>query len=1073
MEEARHLTTNTCAAAGLSTSTAATAAVSSSTNVLKAKSADRDLCGPASSFTLPAVLRATANESDGSVGSGSSAPPPLSLDLQRRDLTEDDSPGRKTAAASPNSSHPELLTHQIWKAPSVQQVWWPTTHGRTSSTSGGGAMTAAASSPSVVAVAAFPPGSELLSSRDSNDHEDTPLPAPNAASSSPPPSLTPRDRMDASMGSGDESYCGGSGVCSLSGTGRARLTTTRRKCGTAAAPRPPLPVILHTTEKDSRSDQGTMVTTTRSPAVATVAPGSGRPHEYNLGANPCADIQLTAATPCWASSLHDMLASSLATAAAATVTHAANHSHKDTNGAGTGSDAREQSSASRASPAQQAMREALVHILQRERVRALITRALSLWRLHHALRLHEPRRGGSEASAGTAVRKKLSPTPSVGQQDRGGAMSVTTTPRHAFSPSRHADAAALMPPALSAHPHPLIVDSLSFSSDHQCKSPTAPEGVFSATAESKEATGTSTSLLTWTPLGGMGPGVRCCGISTDEVGVYADADDEDGRRDQGDGVEASRHMDLQQRQQQRHHRDRRGAEGSSSLLDAAPPVDGASGHCGGLVIDAAFTAISMVPPLSAGGNASAKQSLSSSSHPLLHVPALEEVFSASLAQTPTAVSEPAFGTTEGTESPLSAPAVPLAETMARPASSRSDAAMSAAERRKIVVQHLLASNSPRNVSPHHGNTSFLAGGVGGSGATPSLEGSFSRQQSHSQSNIGVTVVQVGPLLRLHHPRSGAGSGAGLIASDSEDRSNSSLMHTPQGRQAGVASGFSGVWGSPRDCDSARSRSMTPLPMPLLSITTVPQVLAREAEDRLAVQAREEQRRSRLQRDMSAVMDQLMMAALRRRPSERGLHPSLRTSAVASPITGRSNDSSDDSFDDAELRGDGDGRGIDFAYACAMEAQSGSGARGSAEAIASVASAPRISAVSPSQAQPVTPWSARRRLNHNADVMDTQAYQQRNRRTEQESRVSDVTEERAWGSLSRDEEEANGMSTGLSERSMRALRSTRQWGAQVLDAIMIETGAEGNIDQVASTAPSLPPRSWSRLSHESRPDRKKR
>ncbi|KAG5488282.1 hypothetical protein LSCM4_08360 [Leishmania orientalis] len=1064
MEEARHPTTDTCSAAGLSTSTAATAAVSSSANVLKAKSAGRDLCGPASSFTLPAVLRATTNESDGSVGSGSSAPPPLSLGLQRRDLTEEGSPGRKTAAASsspqlsgpsayssprqqpaavgaasPNSSHPELLAHQIWKAPSVQQMWWPTSHGRTSSTSGGGAMTAAASSPSVVAVAAFPPGSELLSSRDSNGREDTPLPAPNAASSSPPPSLMPRDRMDSSMGSGDESYCGGSGVCSLSGTGRSRLTTTRRKCGTAAATRPPLPVILHNTEKDARSDEGTMVTTTRSPAVATVAAGSGRPHEYNLGANPCADIQLTAATPCWTSSLRDMLASSLATAAAATVTHAANHSHKDTNGAGTASDAREQRSASRASPAQQAMQEALVHILQRERVRALITRALSLWRLHHALRLHEPRRGGGEASAGTAMRKKLSPTPSVGQQDRGGAMSVATTARH----------------ALSAHPHPLTADSLSFSSDHQCKSPTAPEGVFSATAESKEATGTSTSLLTWTPLGGMGTGVRCCGISTDEVGVYADADDEDGRRDQGDGVEASRHMDLQQRQQQRHHRDRRGAEGSSSLSDAAPPVDSASHHCGGLVIDASFTAISMAPPLSAGGNASAKQSLSSSSHPQLHVPALEEVLSASLAQTPTAASEPAFGTTEGTEASLSA-----------------RAAMTAAERRKIVVQHLLTSKSPRNVSPHHGNTSFLAGGVGGSGATLSLEGSFSRPQSHSQSNMGVTVVQVGSLLRPHHPRSGAGSGAGLIASDSEDRSNSSL-HTPKGRQAGVASGFSGVWGSPRDCDSARSRSMTPLPMPLLSITTVPQVLAREAEDRLAVQAREEQRRSRLQRDMSAVMDQLMMAALRRRPSERGLHPSLRASAVASPITGRSNDSSDDSFADDEPRGDGDGRGIDFAYACAMEARSGSSARGSAEAIASAASAPRISAVSPSQAQPVTPWSARRRLNHNADVLDTQAHRQRNQRTEQESRVSDVTEERAWGSLSRDEEEANGMSTGLSERSMRALGSTRQWGAQVLDAIMIETGAEGNIDQVASTAPSLPPRSSSRPSHESRLDRKKR
>ncbi|KAG5487414.1 hypothetical protein CUR178_08500 [Leishmania enriettii] len=1065
MEEARHPTTDTCAAAGLSTSTAATAAVSSSTNVLKAKSAGGDLCEPASSFTLPAVLRATANESDGSVGSGSSAPPPLSLDVQQRDLTEEGSPGRKTAAASispqlsgpsayspprqqpatvgaasPNSSHPELLTHQTWKVPAVQQVWWPTSHGRTSSTSGGGAMTATASSPSVVVVAAFPPGPELLSSRDSNGREDTPLPAPHAASSSPPPSLTLRDRMDSSMGSGDENYCGGYGVCSLSGRGRERLTTRRRKCGTAVAPHPPLPVTLHTTEKDSRSDQGTMVTTARSPAVATVAAESGRPHEYNLGANPCADSQLTAATSCWASSLRDMLASSLAIAAAATVTHAADHSHKDTNGAGTGSDAGEQRAASRASPAQQAMREALVHVLQRERVRALITRALTLWRLHHALRLRELRRGGGEASAGTAVRQKLSPTPSVGQQDRGGAMSVATRARHAFSPSRHADAAALMPPALSAHPHPLAADSLSFSSDHQCKSPTAPEGVFSATAESKEAT--------WTPLGGTGTGVRCCGISTDEVGVYADAEDEDGRRDQGDGVEASRHMDMQQRQQKRHHRDRRGAEGSSSLLDAAPPVDGASGHCGGLVIDASFTAISMVSPLSAGGNASAKQSRSSSSHPQLHAPALEEVLSASLAQTPTAASEPAFGTTEGTEASLPA-----------------RAAITAAERRRTVVQHLLTSKSPQNVSPHHGNTSFLAGDVGGSGATLSLEGSFSRQQSHSQSNIGVTVVQVGSFLRPHHPR----SGAGLIASDSEDRSNSSL-HTPQGRQAGVPSGFSGAWGSPRDFDSARSRSTTPLPVQLLPITTVPQVLAREAEDRQAVQAREEQRRSRLQRDMSVLMDQLMMAALHRRGSERGLHPSLRASAVASPITGRSSDSSDDSFAEDELRGDGDGRGIDFA--CAMETQSGGGAPDSAEAIESVASAPRISAVSPSRLQPFTPWSARRQWNHNADAMDTQSHRQRNQRTEQESRVSDVTEVRAWGSLSRDEEEANGMSTGLSARSMSALGSTRQWGAQVLGSIVIETGAEGNIHQVSSTAPPLPPRSSFRLSHESRPDREK-
>ncbi|KAG5488134.1 hypothetical protein LSCM1_08201 [Leishmania martiniquensis] len=801
---------------------------------------------------------------------------------------------------------------------------------------------------------------------------------------------------------------GSAGVCGLLDTSRAHLAAAQRTCGT------------------------------------TAAAGSGRLHEYNLSVSPSTSTQRAAVTPCWTSSLHDMLASSPATAAAASATRVAAHSPSNAPRAGADNDAQGQHSASRVAPAQQALREALVHVLQRERVRALLTRAWGLWRLLQALRLNERRHDSRDDLAGKAEREGLSPTLSAGQQHPGGQPPVSTAARHTFSRHRYVDAAVHTRSNVLAHPHPLTTDS-PFSSAHQWKSPVDPEGTLSGAFEPKEATSASASLPTWTPLGGVGTGVPCCGIIT-TAGVD---DDDDGLRDLDDGVEVSQQTELRQRQQRSR---------------------------GGSAMDAALAATSIVPSLTAMSNASAKQSLSWPSQSLVQLPVLEEVLSASFAQTPTTASVPALGTTDSIETSLSAGAALLAETMAGQSGSKSNAATATAaavgiERKKSVVQHVLAGKSPQKVSPHRGPTNFLGGGVAGSGAALSFEGSPSRPQS----SMEAPVVIRGPLLRPHRPRSGGGGGGvGLMASDSEDHSSSSLMCTSQGRQAG---GVSGVWGSPRDCDSARSRSMTPLPMSLFTVTTASQLLAREAEDRVAVQTREEQRRLRLQRDMSAVMDQLMMAALRRRSSERGLHPSLRASAVASPVPQESDDSSDESCIDDERGGDNAARCINFLCEGAVEARRGSATSGSAEVVASWGSAPRISAASPPPVQLVaTSRSEQRSLSPYAEVKGAQPYCQRSRRTEGEGRQCDETEERARGSRSHEDEEAIDVSTALSEPSVRALRSTLQWGANVLDAITITTDAEVSTDQVMSTAATpravSPRRPSSRLSRESHPDGKR-
>ncbi|TPP49216.1 hypothetical protein CGC20_4490 [Leishmania donovani] len=724
----------------------------------------------------------------------------------------------------------------------------------------------------------------------------------------------------------------GAGGSRLSGTSWARLTTTRRVSRTTEALRPP-PLVLHATENDASSGQGTTVATTEGATAATVE--SGHPRVHNRSITSTEDLQLAVA---------------------------------------------------------------------RERVRALITRALHLWHLHRALRRHGRQHGDRETADGVEGRRETpSPTSRVGQRRQG--------------------------------------------------KPSA-------------------SRLAWTPLGDVGIGVRCGGIASDEGTVYIDADGEEELHDVDDGAEVPRHTELQRCQQQRHHRGRRTTDGDSSLSDAGAHVDGAydrvdnpgtstrplapaSRSSVAPVIGAASRATSIVPPLSALSNASQSQSLArdmsftsvrwSMSCPFqtpLQPQRQDELCSTSFPQTPVAASVPESRTADGAGVSLSVGAAALAEAAAGSlgsagATGTTVTAEAAAERRKRIVQNPLSSKSPRNASPHQCLHNWLSSGVGG-GSTSSFDDSGSRPQSCLQSDREAIAAQGGPPLCLRRLRSGAGGGAGLIASDSEDRSISSLINTPQGRQTDAASSCSGAWGPLKDGDSTHSDSTSP--MPTVTATTVPQLLAREAEDRLALQTTEERRRLRLQRGMSAVMDQLMMAALHHRSGERGLHPSLRTSTAPSPVLLESDD----------------GCGMDFLCACTAETQNEGTTRGSAGAIEPAASArePRPS-LPPPVLQAATSRRTQQRLNYDGDVECTQQHLQRSGRIEgEEGCLCDVTAKNAERCVSRDSAEAVDMATSPSKCSSQTLGSTSQWGAHVLDAVTITTDSHSSVVfPVTSIAPT--------------------
>ncbi|CBZ31152.1 hypothetical protein, unknown function [Leishmania donovani] len=845
----------------------------------------------------------------------------------------------------------------------------------------------------------FPPPALSHATPDGSNRISTP-----SSSAPPPPPLSPtlRDRAAAVKEGGHNTNSSGAGGSRLSGTSWARLTTTRRVSRTTEALRPP-PLVLHATENDASSGQGTTVATTEGATAATVE--SGHPRVHNRSITSTEDLQLAVAVPYWTSSLHDMLAPSLLTAAAAAaaVTRFATHSSSRRN-AVTGSGAREPCSSPRACPMQRAMQHALAHVLQRERVRALITRALHLWHLHCALRRHGRQHGDRETADGVEGRREApSPTSRVGQRRQG--------------------------------------------------KPSA-------------------SRLAWTPLGDVGIGVRCGGIASDEGTVYIDADGEEELHDVDDGAEVPRHTELQRCQQQRHHRGRRTTDGDSSLSDAGAHVDGAydrvdnpgtstrplapaSRSSVAPVIGAASRATSIVPPLSALSNASQSQSLArdmsftsvrwSMSCPFqtpLQPQRQDELCSTSFPQTPVAASVPESRTADGAGVSLSVGAAALAEAAAGSlgsagATGTTVTAEAAAERRKRIVQNPLSSKSPRNASPHQCLHNWLSSGVGG-GSTSSFDDSGSRPQSCLQSDREAIAAQGGPPLCLRRLRSGAGGGAGLIASDSEDRSISSLINTPQGRQTDAASSCSGAWGPLKDGDSTHSDSTSP--MPTVTATTVPQLLAREAEDRLALQTTEERRRLRLQRGMSAVMDQLMMAALHHRSGERGLHPSLRTSTAPSPVLLESDD----------------GCGMDFLCACTAETQNEGTTRGSAGAIEPAASArePRPS-LPPPVLQAATSRRTQQRLNYDGDVECTQQHLQRSGRIEgEEGCLCDVTAKNAERCVSRDSAEAVDMATSPSKCSSQTLGSTSQWGAHVLDAVTITTDSHSSVVfPVTSIAPT--------------------
>lgn len=437
-----------------------------------------------------------------------------------------------------------------------------------------------------------------------------------------------------------------------------------------------------------------------------------------------------------------------------------------------------------------------------------------------------------------------------------------------------------------------------------------------------------------------------------------------------------------------------------------------------------------------------------------------------------------------------------------------------------MVQHLLAGKSPRAVSPHpSGNTG------GGSGRSPVYEASMSRPHSRTQSDAGMSTGNGGTsmLMRLHRPLSG--SAAGAMSDAAEERSSSSLLFTPRSGAAGGgggggargASGISaavpssaisggGAVGTPLDFSACSSmstpatQSMTALSL----ITTAPMLLSREVEMRCAMYAREERRRQRLQRDVSGAMDALMMAALHRRSTERGLHPSLRQSTTSSHGPGRGPFSKNNSSSGSDGNCDSDGddnvvaagelvdcaggrvgpRGLGNACADFVSATQLSAAAVRARAATSTAtsSSGRVAAwgrVSPipglvvstaaAAAAPQQVGASRLRLRLQDTFVENSCGSlhggtRASGVEDYDDWRSDVTDERAGSRVSftahsRDgcagrggggagdvggvhgavvDDEGVDTVTAASDRSARALAATRQWGAQVMESIVVNT-----------------------------------
>ncbi|XQJ24190.1 hypothetical protein NXY56_000070 [Leishmania guyanensis] len=961
----------------------------------KTKPPRREPYRPTSSFTPSAASQAAPVESDGIDSSGSPALPPLPLDPQHRDLTGGNSLSHTTAAAShaPGSAVGRPSSELLQNSTNIVGR-----QSRSSSPYLGG--------PSQYAIPQQQAGAAAISA-----FATVSVPLPSSVSDG-----------------------------SVSDTSQTRPTPTEPESRTTTTLFPP-PTILDITEKGSRSGQGPVTTATEAPTVPTVAGvESGRPYVYDLSINSTEALQAAAVLPYWTSSLHNMLASSLPTAASAAVTHVATHSNSVSTSAGSG--VCEPYFASRASTTQRTIQHALVHVLQRERVRSFITRAFHRWLLHCILRLRERQYDGREAAAGMAEREVLSRTSSADQR------------RQEEQPTPVAATRC----ALYRCHHPLTADTSRLSSAQTWESPAALAGVLTATTKPTGKATAPTPLPAWIPVGGVSRAARCRVTPIDE----GDVDDEDGLHNVDDDAEVPQHTELLQRQEQQHRRGHHCSGDSSSLSDAAAYVDSTYARTGRVavqgrllsphpanpqhrsrvapLIGAPSRATSIARSLSAASNTSfsqslgrevsftpVRQSLSWSFQALLQPQRHDELLGTSLPTTPTTVSVPEVSTLDAAGAAAGSAGVIRPTTTV--AGGAAAGAAPATVRRKSVVRHLFSTMSPLNMSPYQSSLNILSSG--GGSATPS----FDWPHSHSPSDMETTITREGHPLRLHRARSSMGGGAGLIASDSEERSRSLPIYTLQGRQSRGSRGPSSAWGTLRDCHSTLSDSTTP--MLATTLTTVPQLLASETEERLAMQAREEQRRLRLQRAMSAVTDHLMMAALNHRSSERGLHPSLRTSAAASPLPEDSDDSSGGSCARRLHHRNDDTREVNLLHTYTVKEHYG-GAAWDREAVIGSSTSTRL------------------RLDYDSDGVDTPRHLQRSGCAEEDGHLSDVTDEHVKQSLSCDDE-AIDMATALSERSMQALASTSQWGAHVLGPVTIMTSAQENVDQVTNitAAPRVP------------------
>ncbi|KPI86138.1 hypothetical protein ABL78_4793 [Leptomonas seymouri] len=248
-------------------------------------------------------------------------------------------------------------------------------------------------------------------------------------------------------------------------------------------------------------------------------------------------------------------------------------------------------------------------------------------------------------------------------------------------------------------------------------------------------------------------------------------------------------------------------------------------------------------------------------------------------------------------------------------------------RRKSIVSQYLAGKPPGSSSSQCSLASVLQGTGPAAGDLVADAHAYALPapmiSAHSRSQSGPSSSHASGALNNSLPRqrgdgmwcaTATSAASGVIVpasalSDSEERSCSSLYFTPRSRQSNGVSGIAVSYDDePYLSTGSTSTAATAAAAAAAAAAAVDQslspLLAREAEDRLLLQSSESSQRTRTQRKISARMDQLLMMALNRNFNERGLHPSLRTSLRTSLSLSPVPSPRSDSNSASSRRGDG-------------------------------------------------------------------------------------------------------------------------------------------------------------------------